>query len=364
MRMVVKLGTSVLTHGSDRLQRPRMVDLVRQMAQLREQQHELVLVSSGAVLAGWEQLGFPRRQRDLAHKQALAAVGQGRLMHVYAQLFDIYGVTVAQALLTRADLRDRARYLNARATLLTCLEMGVLPIINENDAVAVDEIRVGDNDNLSAYVANLIDADMLIILSDIAGLFSADPRLDPAAELIHEVPAVSEDVFARAGAAGSHRGTGGMRTKLEAARLATRSGIELVIAAGDVPDVLPQLLAGVQIGTRFLAAGSRLESRKRWILAEQPRDALIIVDQGAVQAVCRHGGSLLAAGVVAVDGAWQRGQTVAIAAADRVPFACGLAQYATHEVARLCGAHSHTIEALLGYSYGAEVVHRDDLVVF
>ncbi len=362
-RMVVKLGTSVLTDGTDRLHRPRMVDLARQMAQLRERDTEVVLVSSGAVLAGWEQLGFPRRQRAIAHKQALAAVGQGRLMHLYAQLFEIYGVTVAQALLTRADLRDRARYLNARNTLLACLDAGVLPIINENDAVAVDEIRVGDNDNLSAYVANLVDADLLVILTDIAGLYSADPRSDPQAALIEHVPAVNDEVFALAGAAGSHRGTGGMRTKIEAAQLATRSGVALAIAAGAAPDVLLRIAQGESVGTFFAPAESRLESRKRWIMAERVHNARLTVDAGAALAICEHGRSLLPAGVVACAGEWRRGQTVAICGPDGTRIACGLAQYAAHEVARLCGAQSDAIETILGYSYGAEIVHRDDLVI-
>ena len=363
MRIVVKLGTSVLTDGTDTLHRPRMVDLARQIARLRQGGAEVVLVSSGAVLAGWERLGFPRRRRELAQKQALAAVGQGRLMHLYGQLFEIYDVPVAQTLLTRADLRDRVRYLNARATLLTCLELGVLPIINENDAVAVDEIRVGDNDTLSALVANLVDADVLIILSDIAGLYTADPRQDPAARLIPEVPAVTEQIFALAGAAGSHRGTGGMFTKIQAAELATRAGAAMVIAAGNEPDVLIRLLAGEPIGTRFAPVSTRLDSRKRWIMAEKVRQARIVVDQGAAAALLTQGRSLLPAGIVAVEGEWRRGQTVPITTRDGVEIACGLVQYAAHEVAQIRGARSADIAGLLGYSYGDEVIHRDDMVL-
>jgi glutamate 5-kinase len=362
-RIVVKLGTSVLTDGTDRLHRPRMVDLARQIAQLRASGSEVVLVSSGAVLAGWERLGFPKRRREIAHKQALAAVGQGRLMHIYGQLFEIYDVPVAQALLTRADLRDRVRYLNARGTLLACLEAGVLPIINENDAVAVDEIRVGDNDTLSALVANLVDADLLIILSDIAGLYTADPRHAPEAELIARVPAVTEQIYALAGAAGSHRGTGGMRTKIQAAELATRAGTGMVITAGNTPDVLTRLLAGESIGTYFAPVSTRLESRKRWIMAEKTRHARIVIDAGAVAALLNQGRSLLPAGITEVVGEWRRGQTVPIVTAAGLEIACGLTQYAAHEVARIQGARSSDIEARLGYSYGNEVIHRDDMVM-
>lgn len=362
-RIVVKLGTSVLTDGTDRLHRPRMVDLARQIAHLRAHGTEIVLVSSGAVLAGWERLGFPKRRRELTHKQALAAVGQGRLMHLYGQLFEIYDVPVAQALLTRADLRDRMRYLNARGTLLTCLEIGVLPIINENDAVAVDEIRVGDNDTLSALVANLVDANMLIILSDIAGLYTADPRHNPAAELISQVAGVTEQVYALAGAAGSHRGTGGMRTKIQAAELATRAGTAMIIAAGNTPDVLVRLAGGESIGTYFAPLSTRLESRKRWILAEKVHHARIMVDGGATEALLHQGRSLLPAGIVGVAGEWRRGQTVAITSAAGYEIACGLTQYAAHEVARIRGARSSDIETVLGYSYGNEVIHRDDMVI-
>lgn len=363
MRIVIKLGTSVLTDGTDKLHRPRMVDLARQMAALRERGVEVVLVSSGAVLAGWERLGFPKRRRELAQKQALAAVGQGRLMHLYGQLFELYDVPVAQALLTRADLRDRVRYLNARATLLTCLELGVLPIINENDAVAVDEIRVGDNDTLSALVANLVDADLLVILSDIAGLYTADPRHNPAARLIADVPLVNEHVYALAGAAGSHRGTGGMTTKIQAAELATRAGTTMIIAAGNTPDVLVRLLAGEAIGTRFAPISSPLDSRKRWIMAEKVRHARIVVDNGAAAALLERGRSLLPAGVIGVVGEWRRGQTIAISTADGQEIACGLVQYAAHEIAQIKGIRSGDIATTLGYSYGDEIIHRDDMVI-
>ncbi len=362
-RVVVKLGTSVLTGGTDRLHRPRMIELVRQLVQLRERGCAPILVTSGAVLAGWEQLGFPQRRRNLPDKQLLAAIGQGRLMHLYAQIADLYGLPVAQTLLTRDDLRDRRRYLNARNTLIRCIEQGVLPIVNENDVVAIDEIRVGDNDNLSALVANLVDADLLIICTDIAGLHTADPRLDPTATLIREVPVLDELILSHAGGTGSHRGTGGMATKLQAAGLATQSGTAVVIAAGDVQDLLLRLADGESIGTFFPAKATRLESRKRWLLAETVRHSRVIVDSGAARALTTAGRSLLPAGIKAVEGTFERGQTVRIFDMDGREVARGLTQYSSGALLLLRGCQSSEIEARLGYVYGPEVVHRDDMVI-
>ncbi|MCU0490050.1 MAG: glutamate 5-kinase, partial [Chloroflexaceae bacterium] len=234
-RLIIKLGTSVLTAGTDRLHRPFLVELARQVATLRAQGVQVLLVSSGAIAAGKERLEFPAQapsKVSVPLKQMFAAVGQSRLMHLYEQIFELYGLTVAQALLTRDDLRDRRRYLNARNTLTLCLEQGIVPIINENDAVVTAEIRVGDNDNLSALVANVVDADLLLILTDIAGLYSANPRTDPTATLLETVETIDERIWEMAGGVGSHRGTGGMRTKIQAAELATRSGTSVVIASG------------------------------------------------------------------------------------------------------------------------------------
>ena len=362
-RVVVKLGTSVLSAGSDRLNRPRMVELVRQIAAISAAGVEPILVSSGAVLAGWEQLGFPPRRRNLPDKQLLAAVGQGRLMHLYAQLADLFGMNVAQTLLTRDDLRDRRRYLNARNTLLGCIERHVLPIVNENDVVVVDEIRVGDNDNLSALVANLVEADLLLICSDIQGLYTADPRTNPEARLVPEVHAIDAALWATAGAAGSHRGTGGMVTKLQAAELATSAGTDVIVAAGDAPDVIVRAAAGEPVGTLFHAKSTRLEARKRWILAETVRLSRVVVDAGAADALLRRGRSLLAAGVVGVEGAFERGQTVRIFSTDGQELARGLTQYSAAALAVIQGRHSSDIPAALGYMYGPEIVHRDDLVM-
>lgn len=361
MRVVVKLGTSVLTAGTDRLHRPRLVELIRAVAATREGGHEVILVSSGAVLAGWEALGFPPRDRTLAEKQLLAAVGQSRLMHLYAVMAELYSLNVAQVLLTADDFRDRTRYLNARTTLEGCLRRGVLPIINENDAVATSQIRVGDNDTLSAFVANLAEADLLVILTDAPGLFTADPRVDPSATLIPVVERVTPEVWARAGSAGSHRGTGGMHTKIQAAEIATRAGTPLVIAPGDAPEQLPRIVNGEAIGTRFLANGTRLEARKRWILAEIAAGS-VELDEGASRAILDRGSSLLPAGIRAVHGRFERGHTIRILDSGGQEIARGLSRYRSQDLSVIAGHHSREIEGLLGFDYGPEVVHRDDLV--
>ncbi|MFQ5854634.1 MAG: glutamate 5-kinase [Anaerolineae bacterium] len=361
-RVVVKLGTSVLTAGTDRLSRPRMVDLVRQMADLFAEGREVILVSSGAIMAGREVLGFPEMDRNIPFKQVLAAVGQGRLMHLYAQMFDLYDIIVAQALLTRRDLALRSHYLNARNTLMTLLRQRVIPVVNENDTVAVEEIKIGDNDNLSALVANLVDADLLIILTDTAGLFTADPRLNPDAQLIPEVPVIDDAIRDLAGSATTGRGVGGMITKIEAAELATRSGTEVVIAAGKVGNVVSRVAAGEAIGTRFRATAGRVESRKRWILAESPRGT-VVVDAGAARALIQNGKSLLPVGVTAVEGQFERGETVQIADPQGMEIGRGITNYGVDSLARIRGLRSDQIEKVLGYDYGAEVIHRDNLVV-
>lgn len=361
-RLVIKLGTNVLTGGTDHLHRPRIVELVRQMAEARGRGVEVTLVSSGAVAAGRERLQFPQQRRNLPFKQLLAAVGQSRLMHLYEQIFDLYSIPVAQTLLTREDLRDRHRYLNARNTLLACFLHGVLPIINENDVVAVDEIRVGDNDNLSALAANLVDADLLLILSDIDGLYTADPRRDPAAQRIPEVRAIDDAIYALAGGSGA-RGTGGMLTKLQAADLATRGGAAVVIASGSEREVIGRVLAGEPLGTRFPAIASRLESRKRWVLAEMVRRSRVVADNGAARALVEGGKSLLPAGVINVEGDFERGQTVRIYTEDGREIARGLAQYSAHDLRLIKGLRSSQIAEALGYDYGPEVVHRDDMVI-
>lgn len=361
-RIVVKVGTNVLTAGTDKVHRSTIVSLVQQIATVRSQGGEIVLVSSGAIAVGRERLHFPAQRRDIPLKQMLAAVGQSRLMHLYEQIFELYGITVAQTLLTRGDLADRHRYLNARNTLLACLMHSVLPIVNENDVVAVSEIRVGDNDNLSALVANLVDADLLLILTDIDGLYTADPRRDPSATRIAVVPHITEQVYAIAGGSNT-RGTGGMLTKIQAADLATRSGADVVIACGAERDVITRVVAGEPLGTRFPAQATKVESRKRWILAETVRHSRVVTDEGAARALIEGGKSLLPAGIVAVEGDFARGQTVRIYAADGREIARGITQYASTDLRRICGLQSSQIAETLGFDYGPEVVHRDDMVV-
>ena len=364
-RIVVKLGTSTLTAGTPNLSAPRLVELVRQMAELRGSGREVLVVSSGAIAAGRERLAFPQLPPDIPAKQMLSAVGQPRLMSLYEQLFGLYGLTVAQVLLTRSDLADRRRYLNSRNTLSALLAQGVIPIINENDTVATEEIRVGDNDTLSAFVANLIEADMLILLTDQPGLFTADPRRDSSAELVGEIagPEIPAELWAAAGGSHDALGTGGMLTKLQAADLARRSGSMVVIAHGSDPDVILRLTAGEALGTRFLPAVSSLESRKRYILAGGRAAGSVHVDDGAAAAL-RSGGSLLPVGVRRISGHFQRGDTVRVLDLAGRQIARGLANYASGDLEQICGVKSEAIAQILGYDYGAEMIHRNNMVLF
>ncbi len=362
LRIVVKLGTSTLTGGTRQINRQRMLEIVQQIARLHQQGHEMVVVTSAAMAAGRERLGFPDLGRSVPAKQMLSAVGQGRLMHLYSQLFDLFEIVVGQVLLTRDDLADRSRYLNARDTLLTLLEQRIIPVINENDTTATHEIRVGDNDNLSALVANLLEADRLIILTDQRGLYTADPRQNPDARLIGEVAQIDESIWALAGGAGSSVGTGGMVTKIEAAQLATRSGVLTVIAGGTEPDVLARLVAGESVGTRFLPVVSQVESRKRWLLAEKPH-GLLRVDAGAAQKLLRGGASLLPVGMKAVEGAFERGELLGVLTPDGKKIAHGLTSYSSDDLNKLCGAQSARIVEILGYTYGDAVIHRNNLVL-
>jgi glutamate 5-kinase len=363
-RIVVKLGTSTLTGGSAQLSPPRLVDLARQAAAIKGAGSSLVVVSSGAIAAGKARLGFPQIAKDIPAKQMLAAIGQPRLMALYEQFFAIYGLTVAQVLLTRADLARRRGYLNARNTLEALLEHGVVPIVNENDTVATEEIRVGDNDNLSALVANLIDADLLIMLTDQPGLFTADPRLDPQARLIAEVcdQDIPAELWQAAGGAPAGLGTGGMLTKLQAADLARRSGTEVVIARGSDPDILLRVAGGETVGTLFCPLDTASESRKRYILAGGRIAGRLRVDSGAALAL-QKGGSLLPVGVVGLDGNFERGDAVRVVDPSEREIAHGLVNYAAAELARICRHRSDEIESILGFNYGDEVIHRDHMVL-
>lgn len=363
-RIVVKFGTSTLTGGASRIAHPRMVDLARQIAQVRMGGCEVVLVSSGAIAAGREALGYPDFPKFLPKKQMLAAVGQPRLMMLYEQYFAIFSIHVAQVLLTRADLTDRRRYLNARDTLDALLAQGILPVINENDTVATDEIRFGDNDNLSAQVASLIEADLLVLLTDQDGLFTGDPRVDASASLIQRVPAeeFSEALWAAAGGSNNGLGTGGMVTKLQAADVARRSGTTVTISRGDLPDVLPRLVAGEQLGTHFAPMVNKLEARKRYLLAGNRAEGILIVDHGAGRALSR-GGSLLPVGVTEVDGDFDRGDTVRVKNSSGKLIALGLVNYPSRDLLQIKGLKTVEIEHRLGYSHGDEVIHRNNMIL-
>ena len=366
-RIVVKAGTAMLTDGSDRLDLGVMTTLVHQIAGLHEQGKEMLLVSSGAVAAGRHALGGARNDHDLPLRQVLAAVGQGQLMHTYEQLFASHGIVVAQALLSRRDIADRLGYLNIRNTLLGLLDNRVVPIINENDVVAVEELRgeaFGDNDTLSALVANLVDSDLLVMLGEIDGLYSADPHVDPDAELIPLVERLNERYIEDvAGPSWDSRGRGGMTAKLEAARLATASGVEVVVAGGKGPDVLSRLASGEVVGTLFPPTGSKMESRKRWMLSSLSNRAEIVVDPGAVRALLSKTSSLLPAGITEVLGAFDRGDIISILGPDRSQVACGITSYGSQEVEKIKGHHSNRIGELAGSHYGDEVVHRNNMVI-
>jgi glutamate 5-kinase len=363
MRVVIKVGTNILSAGTDGIHRPRLIDLVRQIASLHRDKHEPILVSSGAIFAGREILGLgtTSQKREVPHKQMLAAVGQGHLLALYQQIFEMYNLTVAQALLTRADLANRTRYLNARNTLQLLLRHGVVPIINENDVVAIDEIKVGDNDNLSALVANLIEADLLIILTDQPGLFTSDPRQDHNAKLVRSVTTIDEKIWAMAGSSSGDIGTGGMVTKIEAAELATRSGVEVAIAPGHEANIIIRIVSGEPAGTRFSTQPNRVESRKRWILAEAAQGA-VEVDDGAAHALLKQSKSLLVVGVTTVRGSFERGAIIRVLNARGQEIGRGLAHYNASDLQAICGKRSPEIAQTLGFDYGPTAIHRDNLV--
>lgn len=365
-RLIAKFGTNLLTGGTDRLDLEIMASLVGQIAQLHHQEKEVIIVSSGAIAAGKQKLGLAKERKDIPFKQVLASVGQSHLMHAYEQLFSGHDITVAQALLTKADISDRAGYLNARNTLLTLLELGVICIVNENDVVAIDEIEgvaFGDNDNLSAMVCNLVDADLLVLLTDIEGLYSADPHLEPDARLIPRVDKIDAEIERIARDAFSSRGIGGMITKIEATKLATASGATVVIANGKEPNVLLRIMRGEQIGTLFVPRVSKLESKKRWLLSRLASKGKLILDTGAVTAVKEQGKSLLPAGIIAAEGNFQRGDAVDIFDQENNHLGCGIVNYSGDDINVIKGARSDKILTLLGYEYGAEIIHRNNMVI-
>ena len=364
-RIVVKVGTTLLTHETDRLNIQVMAALAEQMARLREAGAEVVLVSSGAVAAGRHVLGLSPEERTVPVRQVMAAAGQGRLMHAYEQLFDWHQIPVAQALLTRKDLDDRLGYLNVRNTLLSLLEHGVIPIVNENDVVAVDELEgevFGDNDTLSALVANLVDADLLVLLGRVSGLYTADPYVDTEARLVPRVDLRNGDMPAGAGESRGGKGRGGMITKIEAAQVATASGVEVVIASGLEPEILGKLAQGERIGTYFPASVTKMESRKRWMRSGLSTRGEIVVDDGAADVLRRSNRSLLPAGVSDVIGTFARGDIVSIVDRTGSSVAAGITNYGADDLARIKGLHSREIGKRVSHR-GDEVVHRSNMVL-
>jgi len=365
-RIVVKFGTSLLTSGTSHLDLQVMANLVQQAAQLHCQGKEMVIVSSGAIAAGRERFSGIPEHKSTPFKQVLASVGQGHLMHTYEKLFSQHDITIAQALLTKADLSDRAGYLNARNTLLALIELNTICIVNENDVVALDEIgelKFGDNDNLSAMVANLVDADLLVLLTDTRGLYTADPHRNPEAQLIHRVDRVDAKIERLVSISANRQGTGGMITKIEAAKLATSSGVDVIIADGREPDVLLKLTHDEDIGTLFPAQVNKMESRKRWMLSGLASKGKIVVDEGAVLALKEQNKSLLPAGVVKVNGEFQRGDIVDIINKEGEHISCGICNYCSTDITTIKGAHSDKILSLLGHEYGDEVIHRNNMVI-
>ncbi|NIP85929.1 MAG: glutamate 5-kinase [Planctomycetales bacterium] len=362
--IVVKIGTRVLTTDQGLLDRERIETLAEELHQLREGGRKVVLVSSGAVGAGMGRLGLRQRPTDLAHLQAVAAVGQSSLVESYDQALARHGRHAAQILLTAEDMDHRVRYLNVRNTLLTLLEYGALPIINENDTVAVDELQTtfGDNDRLAAAVTNLLRAPLLILLSDVDGLYDGDPS-DPQARLIPTVTQINEAIVQLAAPRGSGVGKGGMASKLEAAHIATAAGENVIIANGHQPGTLARILAGETVGTLLVAQGQTISSRKRWIaFTAQPRGRLLL-DDGAVRAVRDQKRSLLPIGIVATEGHFQKGDVVALCHPSGQEFARGLTNYSSTEIARIQGLKTSQLATTLAHSPYDEVVHRDNLAL-
>jgi glutamate 5-kinase len=362
-RIVVKVGSTLVTDEGRGLDEGAIGEWCRQLAALARDGREVIMVSSGAVAEGMKRLGWSARPHELNELQAAAAVGQMGLAQMYETKLREHGMGSAQVLLTHADLADRERYLNARSTLLTLLQLKVVPVINENDTVVNDEIKFGDNDTLGALVANLVEADALVILTDQAGLYDADPRRNPGAKLVREARAGDAALEAMAGGAGSTLGKGGMITKILAAKRAAGSGASTVIAWGREPDCLLRLARGEAIGTLLVAPTHKHQARKRWIADHLQLRGSVAVDDGAAAKVRADGKSLLPIGMTAVEGEFSRGDVIAVRDAAGREIARGLANYAAAEARLLCRKPSSQIEALLGYVAEHEMIHRDNLVV-
>lgn len=362
-RIVVKVGTSTLAHETGKLDLYRIDHLIRELADLKNQGKEILLVSSGAIAAGLGKLGLSQKPDSIPEKQAIAAIGQGVLMHIYEKFFAEYGQIMGQVLLTKENSVRHNQYIHSRDSLLAQLAIGAIPVINENDAVSVDEIKIGDNDNLSAMVATLVDADALIILSDIEGLYTANPAVHPEAQLIHEIPEITPEVERIAGGAGSKLGTGGMMTKIQAAQIAMSAGVTMVIASGSREDVIRDVLAGREVGTVFPARESHLRVRKSWLAFGKRLAGEIIVDDGCATAMRENGSSVLAAGVTALDGEFRAGNTVRVMTRDQQEIARGIVNYDAATLQKLLGHKTEDFHQLVEGNGPAEVIHRDNMVL-
>jgi len=362
-RCVIKLGSAILTNDGEGLAQESIRQWVEQIVHLRQQGIQVILVSSGAVAEGMKRLGMSKRPRAIHEQQAAAAVGQMGLVQAYESCFSKHQVHTAQILLTHDDLSNRRRYLNARSAILTLLEMGVVPIVNENDTVAIDEIQLGDNDTLGALVANLIEADLLVILTDQEGMYRSDPRTTPDAELLRVVEADDRSLDAMAGSGMGVLGRGGMATKVEAARRAARSGTATVVAPGRLPQVLTKVLDQESVGTLFLPGTRKLDARKRWLSGHLKMRGTLILDDGAVKVLRESGRSLLAVGIQSVEGKFQRGDLVLLKSTSGEEIARGLVNYGAEDVRIVQGQPRNQIGALLGYVDEEEIIHRDNMVL-
>ena len=360
-KIVVKVGTSTLTHKNGKLNLEQIERLVRQLSDLRNQGKDVVLVSSGAIGAGMGKLNLEQRPKTIPEKQAVAAVGQGILLHIYEKMFSEYGQATAQLLLTKADLEHRQRFLNGRNTLLTLLKFGVIPIVNENDTVAFEEIKFGDNDTLAALVGTLIDADLILLLTDIDGFYDGDPRKNKNAKRISVVETINEEIEGLAGNVGSKFGSGGMITKITAARIAVNAGIPLMIGHGAEDNILRRLTSGEDVGTLFLPVEMKPHLRKSWIAFGSHVGGRIIIDDGAKEALLHKGQSLLPSGVTAGEGDFSAGAVVQIVDLQGREFARGITNYSWIELNRIKGQKCKDICSILGYKDYDEVIHRDNL---
>lgn len=363
-RIVIKVGTSTITYANGKRNFSQIDRLAREISDLQNQGKKMILVTSGAVAVGVDRMGLPGKPKTIPGKQAAAAVGQGVLMHTYEKFFADYGQIVAQVLITKTEAIDRHRYTNTRNTFMELMRQRVIPIVNENDVVALDELKIGDNDNMSALVAGIVDADLVIILSDVDGLYTANPQTHPDAVIVPEVAEITPEIEASAGGVGSARGTGGMATKIQAAKAATSSGIHLVIASGTEKNAITRVLQGEELGTLFVSRENRLQFRKRWLAFGAKIAGSIVVDDGCAKAIRKAGGcSILPAGVFAVQGEFLPGSTVSVIDKDAHELARGLVHYSSAELEQIKGCNSGEIANILGHKNFDEVIHRDDLVI-